>query len=237
VPTQEDATTVRTATTSCYNDPDGIPDDYTVWVYEHDSYRGTCRILLPGFYPSSSNIGIPNDSMSSIRIGAGVRARLFEHTGYKGAYWVITGHVSYLGSIFLWNDLASSMRVELADRAQNCRDVRDGEMALFVDSWYMGDCVVLPVQTWFGYAITYPNASAMGIGNDSISSLMYRSQFSAEGFFWHVNRDYVNGACYKALPNQDIGDLPRNYGAIIGPHDQISSIGPIDSPWWACALF
>jgi len=227
VPTQEDATIVRTATADCSTDPDGKPDPYTVWVYKDAPFGGQCKILLPGFYPGSANFGIGNDSMSAIKIGAGVRARLFEHSGYRGASIAVTSDVSYLGNIPTWNDVVSSLRVELADRKQNCSDVRSGEMALFVHASYQGDCVVLPVKTWTGLPRTYANSDAMGIANDSISSIMYRSDFNRMAFFWDANLDPNHAACYTAYPNQYISALPSSYGQIIGPNDQISSIGPV----------
>jgi hypothetical protein len=237
-PTQEDATIVRTSTTDCPSDPNARPADYTVWVYEHAPYFGRCKVLLPGFYPHSTNFGIPNDSMSSIKIGAGVRARLFEHAEYGGAFMPITSDVSYLGNIFSWNDVVSSMRVELADRSQYCTDVKEGEMALFVDANYSSwnDCVVLPLKTWSGSGRTYNNPAEMGIRNDSISSVMYRSDFNRTGFFWDVNLNHNNAACYTPYPYQYIPSLPSRYGQIIGPNDQISSIGPVANQY-VCGRF
>ena len=237
-PTQEDATIVRTSTTACPSDPNAEPADYTVWVYEHAPYFGRCKVLLPGFYPGSANFGIPNDSMSSIKIGAGVRVRLFEHSVYGGAYTVVTSDESYLGNIISWNDVVSSMRVELADRSRYCSDVREGEMALFVDANYnpLNDCVVLPVKTWNGLPRTYSNPAAMGIRNDSISSIKYRSDFNRTGFFWDVNLNNNSAACYTAYPHQDIPSLPSRYGIIIGPNDQISSIGPVANQY-VCGRF
>lgn len=235
VPTQEDATIVRTAAADCSSDPDGKPDAYTVWVYKDAPFKGQCKILLPGFYPHPNNLGIGNDSMSAIKLGAGVRARLFEHAGYRGASIPVTTEVSYLGNIG-WNDAVSSLRVELSNRSQTCSDVKSGEMALFVDAYYRGDCVVLPVKIWSGLPRTYANPEAMGIANDSISSIKYRSDFNRTAFFWDANLDPNNAACYTAYPNQDVAVLPSRYGQIIGPNDQISSIGPVANQY-VCGRF
>ncbi|GEM_PF-2662998 len=236
VPTQEDATLVRNALADCSTDADGKPDAYTVWVYRDAPFQGTCKILLPGFYPSSSHFGIGNDAMSSIRIGAGVRARLFEHGGYGGASITVTSDTAYLGNFPSWNDVVSSMRVELANRSQSCSDVRSGEMALFQHAYYQGDCVVLPVKTWSGLPRTYADPGAMGIANDSISSLKYRSDFNRTAFFWDANLDPNHAACYTAYPNTDVAALPARYGQIIGPNDQISSVGPVADPY-VCGRF
>jgi hypothetical protein len=228
VPSQEDATVVRSSPPDCSTDPDGIPDPYTVWVYADAPFRGRCKILLPGLYPSAGYFWLGNDTMSAIKIGAGARARLFEHDGYGGAWVTITSDQSSLANVSNgWNDVVSSMRVELANRKANCSDVGSREMALFRDANYQNDCVVLPVMTWTGYPITYSTPEKMGIANDSISSIKYRST-NITGFYFDANLSTTHGAFYCAYPpTQDIPVLAAKYGVIIGPNDQFSSIGPV----------
>jgi hypothetical protein len=233
-PTQEDATIVRTPTADCPTGETSQPADYEVWVYEHADFQGRCKKLLLGFYPSKDNFGLDNDSMSSIKVGAKVRARLFEHVEYGGIYMEAPTSKNLGG--YGWNDFASSLRVEFKNRNFNCSDVKDGEMALFVDANYLGDCVVLPVKSWTGLARTYKNPAAMGIRNDGISSLIYRSNFNRTGFFWDVNLNSNSSACYTPYTYQYLPSLPSSYGIIVGPNDQISSIGPTANQY-VCGRF
>jgi len=227
VPTQDDVAIVRTPAGDCSANPNGTPDPYTVWVYQDAPYSGACKILLPGLYPTAGNFGLGNDSMSAIKIGSGVRARIFEDVEYKAAWVTVTSSTSYLGDVCCgWNDTVSSMRVELSNRASNCADVGDREMAVFRDANYQNDCMVLPVMDYLRNPKTYNNPAQMGIPNDSISSIKYRGSYPAmTRFYWDVNLG--NGSSSFCLGSaQDIPSLPSRYGIIIGPNDQISSIGP-----------
>ena len=60
------------------------PSFNEVIVYEHDTFRGKCKVLGIGNYPNSSSFSpVNNDSISSIKVGSGVRAIGFQDANYK----------------------------------------------------------------------------------------------------------------------------------------------------------
>jgi hypothetical protein len=70
------------ASTSCGRDPG--PNE--VIVYKDSDFRGSCAALVPGFYPHAENLLVGNDAISSIKVGSGVRARVFKDQVYGGDY-------------------------------------------------------------------------------------------------------------------------------------------------------
>src|SRR4051812_29560391 len=104
---------LQTATTNC----NGIsePPSDQVWVYTGPGYSGTCAALIAGFYPNSTGglggFGLPNDTISSLKVGSGVRARLFTDALYGGSYFWFGGVGDYATMPSGWNDVASSIRV------------------------------------------------------------------------------------------------------------------------------
>jgi len=85
-------------------------------IYEHANFQGRSQQLRVGRY-NMNQIKLPNDSISSIKILAGYRVRLYEHVNFGGANhawrnpdskgW---GNVKYVGD--RWNDKASSLIVD-----------------------------------------------------------------------------------------------------------------------------
>jgi hypothetical protein len=145
------------------------PPSNQVFVYTDINFGGTCAALVAGFYPNSGigpgTFGLPNDSISSLKVGSAVRARLFVDGVYGGTYFWFGGTGAYATLPTGWNDATSSIRVEINSRSTTCNDLQPGEYALFQDPNYGGDCVVLQ------YAHSYPEPVNMGIANDSVSSV------------------------------------------------------------------
>ena len=56
-----------------------VPGPNQIAIFEHDSFRGSCRVLEAGSYARPAAMGFPNDKMSSVRLGANVQAILCEH--------------------------------------------------------------------------------------------------------------------------------------------------------------
>jgi hypothetical protein len=145
------------------------PASNEVYIYTNINYGGTCAALYQGFYPTSGTgtggFGLANDSISSLKVGSSVRARLFSDAVYAGSYFWFGGFGDYASMPSGWNDVASSIRVENNARSTTCNDLQPGEFALFGDANFGGDCVVLY------YSHNYPQAQNMGIANDSVSSV------------------------------------------------------------------
>jgi hypothetical protein len=75
-------------------------------------FVGTSVSLAPGNY-NMNQIGLPNDSISSVRVPSGLQLVLFEHSDFAGASVVITSDAACLTDRG-WNDRASSLRVQAA---------------------------------------------------------------------------------------------------------------------------
>ncbi|MEN6464085.1 MAG: beta/gamma crystallin-related protein, partial [Syntrophaceae bacterium] len=78
-----------------------------VEVFERADYKGRCCVLGPGGY-DVAGIGLPNDSLSSLRVPRGLEVTLYENAGFAGANVRYTANTSFVGS---FNDKTSSIRV------------------------------------------------------------------------------------------------------------------------------
>jgi hypothetical protein len=77
--------------------------------FKDANFGNSCVVLPVGVYDNSGAFGLPNDSISSIRCGSGVKATLYEHAGRGGSTY---------GSPYTWapslgsaNDKTSSISV------------------------------------------------------------------------------------------------------------------------------
>ncbi|HQC71405.1 MAG TPA: beta/gamma crystallin-related protein, partial [Candidatus Competibacteraceae bacterium] len=77
-------------------------------IYEHNDFQGMRKQLGIGRY-NVSDIGLPNDCLSSIRVGPGLKATLFEHKDFTGSSVSYVRDTSSVGS---FNDRTSSIIVE-----------------------------------------------------------------------------------------------------------------------------
>lgn len=151
------------------------PSNYEVYIYVDGNFGGACAALNVGFYPNSGTgyggFGLPNDSISSFKVGANVYLRVFSDGGYGGDWggWP-SGN---WGVITAFNDEVSSIRVQDNSRSETCDDLRPEEFALFRDANYANDCVVLQ------YFTNYPTPATMGIANDSISAVLGGPEIAA----------------------------------------------------------
>ncbi len=147
------------------------PFPLEVMVFENPNFTGKCAILTPGFYPNGNQLGVQNDSISSIKVGQLVRARAFKDGDYGGGFTIYGASTPYPTLTGDWNDRITSVRVEPAARHVTCDDVLPGEIALYQQENYGGDCVVLPGDG----SASFATAAQMGTANDSISSIWNNS--------------------------------------------------------------
>lgn len=86
---------------------DGSPG---VYLYEHNNYEGRCqKFTRDSASPEGWRVG--NDSVSSIRLVGGYKARLFEHAGFAGVSSTFYISDPNLGDNTVGNDRASSLLV------------------------------------------------------------------------------------------------------------------------------
>lgn len=76
-------------------------------VYQHGSYGGVSQTLPVGSY-KMSELAIPNDSLSSIKVPTGLAVTIFEHDNFQGPSRTFTKDISSVGD---FNDKASSITV------------------------------------------------------------------------------------------------------------------------------
>ena len=87
-----------------------VEADYKVATfYEHGWYGGSYSRLGPGWY-DINNMGLPNDSISSVRVPNGLRATLTYHGGFQGDRVSFTSDTPWVGGY--WNDQTSGIIVE-----------------------------------------------------------------------------------------------------------------------------
>ena len=79
-------------------------------VYQHGHFQGHSQELTPGSY-NINDLGIPNDSLSSLKVEKGLRVTLYEHGNFQGSTKTFTEDTAWVGEDF--NDIASSIKVEL----------------------------------------------------------------------------------------------------------------------------
>ncbi len=90
-------------------DRDPMPAPKVAKFYQHCDYQGAVSTLSPGRY-NIWEMGIGNDSISSLRVSPGLRVTLFEHANFSGRSISFTTDISCLVS-YGFNDLTSSIIV------------------------------------------------------------------------------------------------------------------------------
>lgn len=121
--------------------------DSKVTLYEHGSYGGVSKQLGLGSY-NVGELGIPNDSLSSMKIPSGMRVTLYEHENFRGRTKVFTSDTTYVGDDF--NDLTSAILIDLVATVYEHGSYQGRSQALGVGNYPM---------------------SALTFGNDAISSI------------------------------------------------------------------
>jgi len=89
-------------------DAGNISPNGHVVVYDDAEYRGASQIIGVGRYDLSA---IRNDTISSLRVPAGMKVTLYADVGFSGSSKTFTQDTSFVGADF--NDRTSSMIVEL----------------------------------------------------------------------------------------------------------------------------
>ncbi len=157
------------------------PASNEVYVYADGNYGGQCAAMYIGFYPYAGNqpggFGVPNDSISSYKIGFLARMRAFADGPFQGSSIILSSSSPVMPTG--WNDVISSIRVEDGSRSVNCNDLRAGEFALFTGANLTGDCVVYKYPTIDGGSVSFQDPAHMGIANDYIKSVNGGPQISS----------------------------------------------------------
>jgi photosystem II stability/assembly factor-like uncharacterized protein len=98
--------TLSTAAGSC------APAAGQVAFFVYPEFGGQCVLKNTGDYPTPASMGLPPDSISSLRIGEGVALRLCRAEFYGGLCQDFTSDAAELGQHEIGDNLAASAKVE-----------------------------------------------------------------------------------------------------------------------------
>jgi hypothetical protein len=72
------------------------PGQNQVSFYKDANFSGSCVVKTFGDYPNSGAIGLPNDSISSVRVGTGAQVVVCKDNDFQGDCILLTNDVSFL---------------------------------------------------------------------------------------------------------------------------------------------
>ncbi len=170
------------------------PNADQIALFVDPNYGGQCVVKGVGDYPNPAAIGLPNDSISSLRVGSNVRAMLCRDDDYGGGCETFSGDDPDLGDNSIGDNQVSSVRVEWRGCSPNADQV-----ALYADPNYGGSCVTLDIGN-------YPNPGYFGpVGNDNVESLRVGGNVQAV----LCEHDDYQGQCETfAGDDANLGDNP-----------------------------
>ena len=176
-----------------------------VAFFAHSDFRGRCVIRGVGDYPRATNIGLANDTISSIKVGSNVQALVCEHTAFEGQCELFKGNDPNLGNNTIRHDRISSAKVQPRGAPITCSP-RSEQVAFFQHSNFHGACAIRNVGS-------YPRATNIGLANDTISSIKVGSNVQA----LVCEHAFYAGKCELFTTNDS------NLGGNVIGHDRISS--------------
>jgi hypothetical protein len=142
---------------------DCVPKDNQAAFSTNANYQGACALLGVGDYPTATSIGLPNDSISSLRVGSGVQVYACRDENFAGSCVLIRGAHRTMVNTGMDNDQITSIKVQPIGAALPC-EPGPLQVALYEDANYAGDCRRLPIGD-------YATATSTGLPNDSVSSI------------------------------------------------------------------
>lgn len=118
-----------------------IPGQSVVTIYEDADFQGNSAALGVGRY-DWGQLGIANDSLSSLKVPTGMTATLYEDTHFAGRSKTFTQDASYVGNDF--NDITSSI-VVTAGSTPGTISVQDVDFTLYsgggdINAWIAQAC-------------------------------------------------------------------------------------------------
>ncbi len=148
------------------------PGSNQVAVFTEKDYQGNCVVKDLGEYLSPEAIGLPNDSISSIKVGGGANVRLCENSGLNSpCEYFPADDPDFSNNGTVHDNTVSSMKVESGAPTTGCVP-GDTQVAFFVDPNYSGTCIVKGVGR-------YDDPNAINLPNDSISSIKVGAKVKA----------------------------------------------------------
>ena len=101
---------------------DCVPKDDQVAFSVDANFQGACVVLAIGDYPTATSTGLPNDSVSSVRVGPGAQVRVCSDAYFAGTCVLLTANTPYVGNLPIGNDHLTSAKVRLRGTSDNPQD-------------------------------------------------------------------------------------------------------------------
>lgn len=89
-----------------------VPDNQQVALFVDSGYGGACVVKAVGNYANPTAIGLPNDSISSLKVGSNVQAQLCQNNNLEGNCKIFATDTPNLEGGAVGNDQVSSLRVQ-----------------------------------------------------------------------------------------------------------------------------
>ena len=138
-----------------------MPGPGQVALFLYDNFAGQCTLLDAGAYVDEQSINLPNNSVSSVRVGPNAIVKLCGGTNLNGTCENIYSDDKSLSDNRVGNDNVSSVYV--FSGSPNCSPAAD-EVALFLHDQYRGYCTILKKGFYY-------DPPTMNFPNDQLSSV------------------------------------------------------------------
>jgi hypothetical protein len=139
------------------------PGDNQVTLYQHAGFLQPCHTFDIGNYNNPAAMQFPNDAASSVLVGTNVQAILCKGDDYGDDCQPFKGQWPSFDNTRIGDNQVSSIKVQPVGTFECFPG--PNEAAFFVHSDYIAPCVVRGIGD-------YPNAGAIGLHDDSISSMI-----------------------------------------------------------------
>ena len=145
-------------------------------VFEDENFEGECIIHNVGNFSNALEIGLPDNFISSVKVGNLLRLVLYRNGGFTGITDIYNANDNALFYDTIGNDTVSSMRVEWKPKGAGCKP-KPTEVAFFIDANYKGQCIIKQIGS-------YTDAYEIGLTEDMISSLKVGNKVKVTLYTW-----------------------------------------------------
>lgn len=137
------------------------PGANQITVFQHANFSGACDTIDAGSYDSLNDFLTGPGTISSLKVGSAVRARLYSDVGYASSFIDVLAstNVSDL-TAYGFNDQTRSIRIN----GTNCTPPGPNEVVFWTDGQFLGSCAKKALGS-------YPTPTDMGVPNDWTSSV------------------------------------------------------------------
>jgi hypothetical protein len=186
-----------------------VPGADQASVFTDANFGGQCQVLDSGYYPNPSYLSLPNDSISSVKVGSGAQLELCRDDNYSNTCEWFSSDNADLSTTSIGTDQASSSQV-ISPNMPTCTPGVN-QVSFFVDANFQGQCVTKDVGV-------YNDANAIGtIPDNSISSVKVGGGVKLE----MCQDNNLSNTCQLL----DTGDF--DFGELAVGNDQVSSAAVI----------